>query len=351
MNVEDLLSSFDLNEIESYLFKHFGGRGVSFGELVVQLLSGKMELDFKIIKDTVRQAFLYGISDAKNLFLSLLILGILSVMLNHASELLAGAQTVSLVKYFILLLVTLNLFQGFFIAEEICLETLQSATDFMRVLLPALSLSLGLTNGTFSAYAYYQFVFLLLFILSNVMTLFFIPFAKGYTFLAFMNGVTEEKRFQGILRLMEKGMTTALKVLTYVIAGSGVLRSILSVSTDHVNKTMIQKTISAIPGVGDITDSATEVFVSCALLIKNSLGIAALLIMLFICIVPLTKLLVIYLALRLCCASLEILGEKRTTTYMEQVSKGYLFLFRIAGFGLIFMVVAITMLLTMFRGG
>lgn len=351
MSVEDLLSTFDLSGIENYLSKQFSGQGVSFGELVMQLLSGNLEFDWKLIANTVRQACLYGIADAKTLFLSLLLLGILSVILTHASQLLAGAQTVSLVKYFILLLVTLTLFQGFFVAEEICATTLQNAIDFMRVLLPALALSLGFTNGSLSAYGYYQFVFLVLFLISNVMNLFFIPFAKSYTFLTFMNGVSEEKRFQGILRLMDKGMTMGLKILTYMIAGSGILRSILTVSTDHVNKTLLQKTVSAIPGVGDITDSAAEVFVSCALLIKNSLGIAALLIMLFICMIPLTKLLVIYLSLRLCSAFLEILGEKRTTAYIEQVSRGYLFLFQIAGFSLILFVVAITMLLTMFRGG
>lgn len=351
MSTEEILGVFDFSQIDGYLEQNFGKQFMGFGELVSQMMNGTTEFDISLIVSAVKEGFLYGFRDGKNIFISLLILGIVGVLFNNAAELFMGNQTMNLAKYLILLVMTLFLLKSFDTAVSICESALGVTTNFMRILLPLLCLSLGFTNGSLTAYSYYILFFIVIFVIQNVLTVIFIPCAKCYIFVAFMNHLSEERRFQGVLNLLEKGITMGLKGIMYITIGSGLIQSVLAVSADHVNKTLVKKTISAIPGIGNITDSATDVLLSCTNLIKNGLGVSALIIMLLLCMTPLLKLFFLYFSVMISATLLEVMGEKKLNRYIEQTGKGYLFLFRIAIYALFLFMLSIAVLISLSKGG
>lgn len=125
-----------------------------------------------------------------------------------------------------------------------------------------------------------------------------------------MNGVSGVKRLEGVLALLDKVIKGGIKLAFFLTIGSSMLHSMLMPAIDNVNTKLVQKSIGMVPGLGDVTDSMTDVFLGSALLIKNSIGVLALILLVVICMVPLVKLFCIGGALKLAGALLGMFGEK-----------------------------------------
>ena len=345
MNAESLLNTFDLKQMEEFLAGAFPDEGISFGSLVVEMMSGSMEVDLSLFFQTLTRALLYGISDSKKILVSLLMLGIGNVILHNTADMLKEKQTMKVAKYFVTMLAAITFVQGFEVAWNICQDTLQNVMDFMRIFLPVFCLSLGFVKGTMTAFGYYQFVFIILYLVQQILYTVFLPLTRCFLLLAFMNGLMEDKRFEGVQKLVEKGIGTGLKGMTYLVVGTGMFRSLMLVRVDHLNQTVLQKAVAAIPAVGDVTDSATQMILSCGSLIQGGLGSAALVILILLCLTPLTKLLFLYLSLQLSAALIGLLGEKGMTQTVSEVAKAFLFLFQIAFFTLLMFLLMIGVML------
>jgi len=350
MNSYDLLKPYDLDRVDQLLGTLLPDHELSFGSLVVEMMSGNVDGNFSLLWNAFKKACLYGFSESRQIFVTLLLLGILAAILQNVTGVLKGKQAMALAKYFVLLLAALSLFYGFDTALQICQATVQNLTDFMRIFLPVFCLSLGLTHGTMTAYGYYQFLFLVIYLLQEVLSHVFVPLVKCYLFLAFMNSLSNDKRFESLLRMIDKAIGRGLKILISLVLGSGMLRSVLLVKVDNVNKTVLGKAIGAIPVVGDVTDSATQMLLSCASLIKSCLGSAALVILILVCLVPLVKILFLYFSIYFSSVFLGILGEKNMMQILQQAGKGYFALFQIAFFALLTFAVTIAMMLQLTAG-
>lgn len=335
MNGESLLGTFDLQKMEGFLESVFPQNSISFGELVVDMMSGGTEFDISLLSKAFFNALLYGISDSKKMCLSLFVLGLISVILYNAASMFKEKQTMQIANYFVTILGVITLIQGFESAWSICQSCVGMVLDFIRIFLPIYCISLGFVKGAMTAYGYYQFVFLVLYFLQQILIHVFMPLTKCFILLAFMNGIMEENRFEGIQKLIEKGIGTGLKGMTYLVVGTGMFRTLLTVRVDHLNKTVLQKAVAAIPAVGDVTDSATQMILSCGSLVQGGLGSAALIVLILMCLTPLVKLLLLYVSLQVSSALIGLLGEKNMTRTTAEASKAFLFLFQITFFTLL----------------
>lgn len=335
MNGESLIGTFDLQKMENFLESAFPDSNMTFGQLIVEMMSGGESFDISLLSKALLNSILYGISDSKKMFLSLFILGLVSVVLYNVAGMFKDKQAIKIANYFVVMLGAATLIQGFEIAWSICQSCVGMVMDFMRIFLPIYCMSLGLVKGATTAYGYYQFVFLVLYFLQQILIHVFLPLTRCFILLAFMNGLMEERRFEGMQKLIEKGIGTGLKWMTYWVVGTGMFRTLLTVRVDHLNKTVIQKAVAAIPAVGDVTDSATQMILSCGSLVQGGLGSAALIVLILICLTPLVKLLFLYVSLQLSSAFIGLLGEKNMTRTVTEASKAFLFLFQIAFFTLL----------------
>ena len=335
MNGESLLGTFDLQQIEVFLDGAFPENSISFGRLVVEMMSGGMDFDVSLLSQALMNSLLYGIRDSKKMFLSLFILGLVNVILHNTAGMFKEKQTMKIANYFVTMLGAITLIQGFETAWSICQSTVQMVMDFMRIFLPVYCLSLGFVKGAMTAYGYYQFVFLVLYFLQQILINIFLPLTRCFLLLAFMNGLMDDRRFEGVQKLIEKGIGVGLKFMIYLVVGTGMFRTLLTIRVDHLNQTVLQKAVAAIPAVGDVTDSATQMILSCGSLIQGGMGSAALIVLILICLTPLVKLLFLYVSLQLSSALIGLLGEKNMTRTVAEASKGFLFLFQIAFFTLL----------------
>ena len=350
MNAYELIKPFELEKVDFFLEQILPERNLKFGDVVVGMMSGKGDANFLLIWEAFQGSLLYGLSESRYLFVTMILYGVIASVLQAATGIFKGKQAMQLAKYFILLLVSLILMHGFDAAQEICTSTVMNVSDFMKVILPVLSMSLGVSHGTLSAYGYYQFMFLVIYVLGQILLRLFLPLTRCYLLLVFMNAISDEKRFEGIVNLLEKGVGNGLKLLASLLLGGGFVRSVLLAKVDHVGRTMVGKAVGAVPVVGDVSDSATQVLLSCADLVKCYMGGGALVALVIVCSMPLLRLFVLLASLHLSSAFVGLVGEKRTMHMLQQAGKGFFMLFQIAFFTVLVFALTITMMLRLSTG-
>ena len=111
---------------------------------------------------------------------------------------------------------------------------------------------------------------------------------------------------------------------------------------DKISESLILKSFQAIPGVGRLGQGAGEIMLGCAMLIKNSVGMAAIIVLFFI-----------VLMYRLLSAALQPVSDSRIVDGIEAVARAgnlYYIVIRDASI-LFFIVIAIVCASTSFMGG
>ncbi|MBD5545316.1 MAG: hypothetical protein HDR01_14045 [Lachnospiraceae bacterium] len=351
MSEINILEQMDFSMLEEMLNEIFPTGSMSFQEMIGNLMKGDMKFSMGAVFDMIKSALLQGIGESRNVFLAVLVLGIFGALLANVTELFENKQVAEFAHYFIFLLLAILLFKSFQMSLEIGEGAIGRIVDFMRAFIPAYSLSLCFSSGAMTAYSYYQFVFIMIYGLESLLFAFFIPLCQCYAFLSVMNGVSRAKRLEGILVLLDRVIKGGVKLASFLTIGSSLLHSMIMPAIDNVNTKLVQKSIGMVPGLGDITDSMTEVFLGSALLIKNSIGVAALILLLLICMVPLVKLFCIGGALKLAGALLGMFGERKQVHFIEQMGNGSFHMFQITLCTMVMFFISVALIAGVTMGG
>ena len=111
-------------------------------------------------------------------------------------------------------------------------------------------------------------------------------------------------------------------VVVACVIGMGVVQSLLTPAKDLVASNMVLKGMSAIPGVGNTLGAAGEIILSCGVLIKSSVGVIALIILVFVAVIPVIKIGCFWLMYHLLSAVLQPIADKRVTECVSAVVRG-----------------------------
>jgi stage III sporulation protein AE len=110
---------------------------------------------------------------------------------------------------------------------------------------------------------------------------------------------------------------------------------------DSIKSGSVKKTVSILPGIGNLADGMMEVMMGSAVLIKNSIGMVFVIILLAICIVPLLKIFLIAGCLKFSAALMGIVSDKRITNCTDKVGEGSFMLFRATGSAMLLFLILI----------
>ena len=137
-----------------------------------------------------------------------------------------------------------------------------------------------------------------------------------------MNHLFDEDKLSKLADLLEKLVKLVLKTAFGSVVGMGVVQSLLTPAKDRVAGNILLQGMSSIPGVGNTLGAAGEVILSCGMLIKNSIGVAALVILVFVAVVPVIKIGCFWLMYHVFSAMLQPIADKRITECVSAVARG-----------------------------
>lgn len=296
--------------------------GDMFKEFYRQLISGGELPGLSVIWNLIKGTIQDNIQDIMGVFASLLIIGILSSILTRCSDIFKNRQVSELAFYFTYLYAVILLLNVFYVIVETAVLLVENIITFTQLLIPAFYIAVAMCYASVTAGAFYQLNLLLLYAVEIIFPEVIIPLITCFVFISVISGSTEDDRFGELAALMKKGVSLLIKVCITTVTGVGIMKSLIHPVADGVQYTMFQKTIAAIPGIGDVTDSVSKMFLGSALLIKNSIGIISLILMIVLVSAPLTKIFLLAGMIKISSAFVGIFGDKRLTRCIDRVSEG-----------------------------
>ena len=169
----------------------------------------------------------------RNVFVWLLVLGIVSSLMTHFVEIFDRRQVADMGFYFMYLLFTAVLLKCFSQAVAIAVVY---GVEYV--------LSAGL-----------------------------MPLIYSFVMLVIINGIWPEEKLGLLIELVNKIIGWLLKGALGVVTGIGVFQALIAPVVDSARTSALQRLISAIPGVGNAAGGVAELALGSAMVIRNSMGV------------------------------------------------------------------------------
>ena len=341
----------DLNAIwEDYGLDRFQeGMGMLFPErsLSLQQLLGKvMSGDILGALTELITGSVAGIWDQlagmKNILVWLLVLGILSSLMHHFVEIFDRHQVADISFYFMYLLFSAILLGTFSQAAQTAEATMENVILFVKLLVPAYLISVGVATGSATAGASYQMMLLVIYGVEHILMNGIMPLIYSYVMLSMINGIWAEEKLTLLMELLEKVIGWILKAAIGIVTGISLFQAMIAPLLDSAKSSAFKKMLSALPGLGGMADGVVELVLGSALVLKNSIGVVLLLLLLTLCAAPLVKIALIAGILKCAAAFMEIVSDKRITACADKTGSGGLLLLRTAGTAMLLFLIAIS---------
>lgn len=268
--------------------------------------------------------------EVKAVFLSILVLGIVAALFVNFADLFQDHQVSDIAFYFVYLLMITVLFSAFVNAVSVVREILETVTTFMKLYIPTYMIAVGSASGIASASVYYQILLFVVYLIEWGYLSVLLPVVYGYMLLTIINGIWMEEKLALLLELLNKTVGVSIKITLGVITGFSLLQAMVSPVIDSLQTSSLKKAMSAIPGIGGLTEGMIEMVIGSAVLVKNSIGLYITLVLIILCCIPIVKLALFTAAIKVGAALIGIVSDKRMTNCANRVGDADVMLLKIA---------------------
>lgn len=341
MDLNAIWQDYSLDRLSEGIQQLFPKMGISTEQLLKQVMSGDILGALSSLLTGGAAGITGQLSGMKNVFIWLLVLGIVSSLITHFVEIFDVHQVADMGFYFMYLLFTAILLKCFSQAAETAMQTLEDITLFIRLLVPAYLISVGVSTGAATVSVACQIMLLVMYGLEYILSKGVIPLVYSFIMLSMVNGIWVEDKLTMLIELLEKAVGWILKGAVGVITGISIFQALITPVVDSVKKTALQRIVSAIPGVGNAADSAVELVLGSALVIKNSIGVLLLILILVLCVMPLLKIGLIAGMLKCAAAFMGVVSDKRITTCVNRAGDAGLLLLKTTGTAILLFMISI----------
>lgn len=317
---KDLLEEFQFSDIDGMIDDIFPRGKWTFTELVEGLISGDVDLTFDLLKEFVTDQFFYELDTSRSGLIHILLLVIIAAVFSNFSKMFKSTQ-VSEISFFMLymMLITITL-TNFRILAEAVTANLGRLLEFMKLLGPIYFLAVGISTGSSTSITFYQVVLLLIFLVEMLILNFLVPLAQLYLIMRILGEMSPELPLTKFSELLETIISWSLKTLMAGIIGLNLIQGLISPAIDTVKRSFLTKTGEALPIVGDVIGGTTEIVLGTAVLIKNGIGVAGMVLCFVICLAPLLQMAITTLLYQLVAALIQPISDKRMVNCVSSMA-------------------------------
>ena len=208
---------------------------------------------------------------------------------------------------------------------------MEQMNTFSKALLPTLSAAVAASGGILSAsvrqVATVFFVDLLLSLIRGLL----LPLVYFYVAAAAADAMLPGRHLAGISTAIRKGtvwlLTGALALFTLYLTVSGAAAG----SADTVTARLARGAVGVLPVVGSILADAADTVLAGAGAVRNTVGVAGLLAVLAVCLLPLVRLGTQYLVYKAAAFLAGVLGAERLTGLIDALGGAFGLIFGMTG--------------------
>lgn len=325
----ELLEKMELDDIQDMMDELLGDRSFSLGEAITKIISGEQPFSREVFLEIVYETVFGELDRQRQSIFQLLLLVLAAAFFANFAKAFEKSQVGEIsfyVIYLILFALLMNLFGGMSHRLE---DHLSLLVSLMKAVTPAYYLAVAASIGVTTASLFYQIVLILILMIQIVAVSLILPCLNLYVLLELVNHLSREEMLSRLSELLKMLIEWSLKTMLGVLVGMQVIQGLVAPVMDTLKRSVIGKTAGAIPGVGNAINSVTEIILTSAVLIRNSLGVVFLVAFLMWGLTPILRYGVSGVLYKLLAAAAQPVSDKRIVGCINTIGEGCLLLMKI----------------------
>lgn len=338
--IEEYLEQLDFDEVDSMLAEK--GTGITFEGLVQSIIDGEEIDKGELLKKFLTVIFEEVLAFRYDLLQMILLCVVFSILYNF-TNIFENPAVTEISFYMVYMLLLVLLLKSFFVLKDVVLVVLEDMLVFLKLLVPTFSLSMVFSGQMTIGTAFYELTFFVIYAIEWLMNNLVVPAIQIYVIVEMMNYLTEEEMLSKLTELIKEGIEWLLKLVFTMVVGINVVQNLLTPVIDSFKSNLISRTAGMIPGLGTSINAVTEIMVGSGIVIKNGVGVAAILILLILCAGPVIKVWVMTFLYRMVAAVMQPIADKRMLGCISGAGEGGRLLGRVTVTTVVMFLVTIAM--------
>ena len=325
----ELLGKMELDDIQDLMDELLGDKSFHLGDAIRQMVTGEQPFSREMFLEIVYEAVFGELERQKQNIFQLLLLVLAAAFFANFAKAFEKSQVGEIsfyVIYLILFALLMNLFGSMSSGLK---ENLSFLVSMMKAVAPAYYLAVAASTGVTTAALFYQIVLILILMIQIAAVSLLLPCVNLYVLLEFVNHLSKEEMLSRLSELLKMLVEWAVKTMTGVLVGMQVVQNLVAPVMDTLKRSAIGKTAGAIPGVGNAINSVTEIILTSAVLIRNSLGVVFLVAFLMWGLTPILRYGINGILYKLLAAVVQPVSDKRIAGCINTMGEGCLLLMKI----------------------
>jgi len=291
--------------------------------------------------------FLHEVLYSGKLLVTIVLLTVFTMLLEtmqSAFERNAVSKVAYGIAYMVLIILAVNSFRT---ATSYAGEAIGNMVQFMLAMVPLLLTLLAGTGGVASVAVLHPLIVFMIHTIGTIVHVVVFPLLFFSAVLHLVSAMTDRYKATQLANLLRNAGVGVLGVLLTVFLGVLSVQGATGAVTDGVAlRTAKFVTGNFVPVVGKMFSDATDTVMSASLLVKNAVGLAGVIVLLFLCAFPALKILTLALIYNLAGAVMQPLGGTPIVQCLQTIGKTLIYVFAaLASVGLMFFL-AVTIILT-----
>ena len=304
---------------------------ISFSDLVGQLVNGDIQGVFAHLKDYLLDQLFYEIRSNRIVLVQMAGIVFISAVFTNFSMAFSKtfvAETGFYLTYMVLFSLLLT---SFMTVTQMASGLMENMLKFMSALVPVFCLAVTFTGNIQTGMWYQQAMVTGITLTEWLISKFILSMIHMYVLISLVNQLSKENALSKCADLIKTVAGWSLKTVLGVILGLNFIQSLVMPAFDSLKNGWAMRVMSAVPGVGDAMGTAMQTVIGSAVLIKNGIGAAGLIVLAFLFLIPAVKLAVIVLMYQAAQAIVQPVADKRMLTCLHCVAEGVLLILKVQG--------------------
>ena len=320
------LDNLDLKGMEKYFEEQKAAlkpltQGKGLEEFIREMATGNINADYGSIFEYILSLFFEGVKKSAPYILQILVISLLfSVLSGFAPDF--GQSNVSktafYAQYILIGGISVTIFSQVF-TEGV--QLVNNISGFCSDYFPVLFFLLTALGGLTSVNLLKPAAAILTGAVSVFVKSFIMPLLIILCIFVLVNGLTSNIKFTGFISLLKSIIKWALGIAFIVFIGIVAIQGLLGAGFDGISIKAAKYTIDkVVPIIGNMFSDTVDTIVACSLLIKNAVGVAGILIIATMLLVPVFNLLAQYFLFKFAGAIVEPVGDSNVAQFLKGIS-------------------------------
>ena len=250
-----------------------------------------------------------------------------------------------LIAYFITFTI---LFANFSIMGDLFSRTVETLSGLLKIIIPVYTLAVTVSGNLSAGVVFYEYFMIVVLAVNWFCLTVMLPLIQYYLLLELLNNFSARPNISRLCETLYGLLAKSMKLLFFLFFGLHLLETMVAPSFDAAKNVVLNRLLGLIPGAGTVAQSVAGTVVGSALMIKNTMGAAAILFIILLLAVPVIKLFLYCFFYLLLSILMEPVGDERLIKCIGAAQKSGVLLIYTLGISaaLFILTIAITALAT-----